>query len=209
MLIEFTGLPRSGKSTQIDILRDYFTRKGMSVVVIGEAAKRCPFDKKNRIEVACWMANNALNSILEAQLGGKSNTIYLQDRGLFDAIAFFYLLYHEHFINESEFKNLLNYYAIERWFNYVDLAIYFDIQPNLAISRDVARHLLYEDYQSSLPEGLITSSHRLMMLRAAYAEFQADYSSLLYKKLVMQEIHPDFSLGVISRSILKSVNEMR
>lgn len=207
MIIEFSGLPRSGKSTQIDILRDYFERKGKSVIVIGEAAKKCPFDRRNRVEVACWMANNALNSIIEAKLGSKSNAIYLQDRGLFDSIAFFYLLNEEGYINGIEFKSYLDFFAVSRWFNYIDLIFYFDIQPSLTLSRDIARQILNDEYELNYPEGLITTPKKLEILHSSYKKIQVDYSNLLEKKVITHNILPDLSLKESSKLISQKINE--
>ena len=104
MIIEFSGLPKSGKSTTIGIVRDYYLRKDVAVQINSEGARMCPFSHLKRIEIASWTANRALNSVLESSFSSQPLNLFLQDRGLFDSLAFFELLYLDHFITLEELE---------------------------------------------------------------------------------------------------------
>lgn len=169
MIIEFAGLPRSGKSSCIAVVRDYFLRSGHSVRMAGEGARSCPFSNQYRIEIACWTANQALNSILEAKLSIRPETLILQDRGLFDALAFFNLLHLEGLISEEMLTHFVNYFANPRWTRFVDLVILFDVSPNTAIERDLAAKL-------SASPGIITNIATIQNLSAAYDLIYEKYS---------------------------------
>ena len=168
MIIEFAGMPRSGKSSSIDIVRDYFARMGYEVVVASEAARSCPFSRENRIEIASWAANHALNTVLEASLHTTQKSIVLQDRGLFDALAFFHLLLIDHLIDKETLDGFIRYFDNPIWLRRVDLVVLFDIAPERAIDRDIAAYL------GSGP-GLITNKSRLMKLREIYNTIYCDH----------------------------------
>jgi thymidylate kinase len=174
MIIEFAGLPRSGKSTSIDAARDYFSRHGITVRVAGEAAHLCPFGSQHRVEIACWAANWALNIVLEASLSTDPQMLTLQDRGLFDALAFFRLLWKEGFISEDNLSSFESYFADQRWTKHVDLVILFDAEPGEVLKRDIAMHLARQLHTKDLP-GVITNESTLQTLRECYKEIQTNF----------------------------------
>lgn len=174
MIVEFAGLPRSGKSTNIDITRHYFSRRGVAVKVIGEAIRFCPFGICHRVEIACWAANYALNAVLDASLDIDPKMLTLQDRGLFDALTFLRLLWREGFITESDLSRLNQYFADRRWTQHVDLVILFDVEPQVALGRDLAQQIAQELHEpgknfDGLP-GLITNELTLQTLQDCYRE---------------------------------------
>lgn len=190
MIVEFAGLPRSGKSTCIDAARDYFSRRGITVRIAGEAVRRCPFSNQFRVEIACWAANRALNAVLEASLVTDPRTLTLQDRGLFDALAFLYLLWKEDFISRHTLSCLKGYFADRRWTECVDLVILFDdVEPEMVLERDIAQrvaerlHAADRDFRG-LP-GVITNRSTLQTLRDCYKEIRVAFED----RFNVQQIH--------------------
>lgn len=176
MLVEFAGMPRSGKSTCIDVAGHYFSRRGITVKKTGEAIRFCPFGSQHRVEIACWAANCALNAVLEASLGADPQTLMLQDRGLFDALAFLHLLLKEGFISRGALSSLEAYFADRRWTGRVDLVILFDVEPEVVLERDTAQHVAEQLHAGEknfegLP-GIITRESTLRALRDCYGEIR-------------------------------------
>jgi len=161
VIIELAGLPRSGKSSAIEVARDYFGRGGVSVRTIAEGARTCPFDRKHRIELSNWTANMALTNVLESKLNLSSNILVLQDRGLFDSIAFLKMLHLENFINQKTFSDFENYFTNRNWTQLVDLVILLQVKPSIAIERDLAARI------SSNP-AFITNLQSLSILQESY-----------------------------------------
>lgn len=174
MIVEFAGLPRSGKSTCIDAARHYFSRHEITVKMAGEPIRFCPFGSQYRVEIACWAANLALNTVLEASLGTSPETLTLQDRGLFDALAFPRLLWKESYISRDTLSCLEEYCANRRWTECVNLVILFDVEPEAVLERDMARYIARQVYGEDLP-GVITNESTLQALRDCYNEIRADF----------------------------------
>lgn len=180
MIVEFAGIPRSGKTTSLDTARDFFNRaknKNFTLRVLSEAARACPFPSSEyRLETACWTANKVLNDVIEASILSKRNTVTLQDRGLFDAMAFLELLKLEkqklHLRPVSDFDflvdSLLAY--LSTWLNKVDLIILFDADPEESLRRDIAFQLS----EKEVP-GVITNIETLGLLQNAYTKVEKKY----------------------------------
>lgn len=169
MIVEFAGLPKSGKSSNIAVIRDYFSRSKYRTKLIAEGARTCPFSNKNRIEFACWTANQAMNAVLEARLSSERDSIILQDRGVFDALAFIKLLALEDYIPESTAESISTYFSDQRWTGTIDLIILLDVSPEIAIRRDLAAQL-------NAPTGVITNLVTMSRLSSAFEFILQRYS---------------------------------
>jgi len=133
-----------------------------------EEARFCPFSSRHRVEFACWTANQALSSVLQARLGTERDVLVLQDRGLFDALAFFRLLHLEEFISSEMLSDLMGYFAKPRWTSLVDLVILFSVSPEEALERDIATRL-------SAGPGVITNITTMRRLSKAYGHIVEHY----------------------------------
>jgi thymidylate kinase len=204
LIVEFAGLPRSGKSTSIDAARDYFSRRGIAVRSTGEAALACPFGSIHRVEIACWMANNALNAVLEASVDTDPQTLTLQDRGLFDALAFFHLLEKENLVSKGALSPIEKYFADRRWTEHVDLVVLFDVEPGVALERDIAIHLARELHDQDLP-GIITNKSTLQALRACYEEIQLSFGDRFKVRVVYNT--PSVTPSDTARRVIEVIEE--
>lgn len=169
VIVEFAGLPRSGKSSCLDIAQSYYSRKGVSVKLVGEGARFCPFNDRNRTEFSVWMANRALNGILEGRLS-REPILLVQDRGLFDALAFINLLYCEELIDKEMYVNSMGYLANPLWTNSVDLVLLFLVSTERALKRDIPNKL-------GAGEGVITNPKMIERLRMSYDFLLKEYGN--------------------------------
>ena len=94
VFVEFSGSPKSGKSTCIDIVGHFFRRLGFRILAPTEgASKRTPYYLKNNlVAFNTWSASYALNHIFDGLYSADRYDISILDRGLFDALVWFELL---------------------------------------------------------------------------------------------------------------------
>ncbi len=161
MIIEFAGLPRSGKTTIAELVADYFRRTGVETRLYKEGAIRSPVPRTDRVDIAAWIANTALNSVLEASTSHGKHSLSVLDRGLFDALAFIQLLRLDGSVGQGECAAMAQYFSSTLWTKRVDIVYFLDITPDLALSRDVATMV-------GSPPGLITNLRTLQLLSEAY-----------------------------------------
>jgi thymidylate kinase len=231
MLIEFAGPPRTGKSTSISTARDYFSRKGRTVEVIGEASRLCPFGNENRIALANWTANYALRAVLEAkfdEIDPDSNTnpakgitsnistnLILQDRGLFDALAFFRLLYKEDGrITLNQLALFEGYFADVLWTQRVDLVLLFEADPKVSLARDLAIWADQEIHHERM-RGVITNEGTLSKLQACYAEIKQDFSGRFNVHIISlapensaEPLTPEISMKYVIKQVISEIEHL-
>ena len=103
------GMPKSGKTTQMDILgSDLQHVQGYGVRYIHEGARISPLDKKDYFMFNSWSFHNTLNRILEAQL--TDYDFILVDRGVYDHEAFIEALYRIGRINQAQSLDSQRYF---------------------------------------------------------------------------------------------------
>lgn len=93
VIVEFAGLPRSGKTTAARGLKMYMESRGEKVCIVEERADRCPIQDKLDPSFNLWTAFSFLCEFLIARERGMQCII--ADRGLFDAAVWVELLNHE------------------------------------------------------------------------------------------------------------------
>ena len=175
MIIELSGLPKSGKTTIARTLRDYFVRHGYRVIERMEPAHSCPFPHLHRVETAAWVASKALADVIEASVNHKDSLV-IMDRGLFDSLAFLCLLVKEGIIDgqgsgisEQDINVFTEHSA--RWGYLVDLIIILDIEPEEAFSRDLA------DRMNAPPSRTVSNLNTMRILRDVYKDVMRNYAS--------------------------------
>lgn len=126
-IIEFAGMPKSGKTTAIEIADSYFKREKKKVRVIYEGARISPLDKDDRFMYNSWSFHNTVNRILEARLDNYDHILI--DRGIFDHMAFARAI-----CQDYDLLPVLEYYRIfEGLENRVFL---YMLEPEEAIKRE-------------------------------------------------------------------------
>ena len=144
------------------------------------------------------MANRALSSILEAKLIIPRETLVLQDRGLFDALAFFKLLHVDGFISGEALGEFLDYFANPRWTRIVDLVILFRTSPTAAMERDLAKRI-------SDRSGVITNETTLHNLSRSYDFVRTHYKD---RFLVTSLPTTDKDMETTAREAIRLIQHM-
>ena len=156
--IEFMGMPKAGKSTQIELLETFLKHeKRQPTQVIYEGARTCPFDKSYRFSYHSWSFHTMINRILEAHR--MSHNYLLVDRGIYDHITFSLALYKNGDFTKKQFTAQKEYF--EEFLHLEERVLLLSIPPEIAMERakrDYGRvmnieflRLLADSYQEALP----------------------------------------------------------
>lgn len=148
--VEFSGTPKSGKSTCIDIVSHFFRRIRLDegheaferarfrVLAPTEgASRRTPaFLRDDLVAFNTWSASYALTHILEAIHHSDQYHLAILDRGIFDALAWFQMLESRGDIDESDMKKVHDFLLIGHWRSQVDAVFLFTADPKTSMQRE-------------------------------------------------------------------------
>lgn len=153
--IEFMGMPKAGKSTQIEIVETVLKHeKRQRTQVIYEGARTCPFDKEYRFSYHSWSFHTMINCLLEAHQ--MPQDYILVDRGVYDHIAFSFALYKNGDLTSTQFAAQKTYF--QEFQNLEEKIIIIQLHPETALKRATS------DY------GRVMNSEFLAVLADAYRE---------------------------------------
>lgn len=172
VFIEFSGTPKSGKSTCIDIVGHFFRRLGFRVLAPTEgASKRTPYYLKDDwVAFNTWSASYALTHIVEGLYSSDKYHLAILDRGLFDALAWFQLLLNRDEISQSDFARIRDFLLIEKWRSAIDYVFLFTADPVTSLKRENRFTLIDEP-------GRAMNTQSLKELNLAYATVREQYEN--------------------------------
>lgn len=161
--VEFAGTPKSGKSSNIDIVEHFFRRMGFNVLAPSEgASKRTPrYLKSDWPAFNAWTASYALMQVVEGLHDPARPHISILDRGLFDALAWFELMKQRGQITREFADSAQGFLTIDKWREAIDRVILFTVDPEISMRRENAQTLVDD-------EGQAMNTKLLNELNAAY-----------------------------------------
>lgn len=173
-IVEFAGMPRSGKSECIATVVHFLRRNGHPVLAPFEGASQAPEYLKNDLTLYnSWTASYAIRQIIEgSRMRAPSKYDFvLLDRGLFDATAWFHYLEGEEgkSLKTKARKVLTEFICLELWRNLVKQVFLFVCTPKTSLQRELASKL-------TTKEGVVLSEKSLARLRQAYTEAGGCYN---------------------------------
>ena len=170
VFVEFSGTPKSGKSTCIDIVSHFFRRVGYSVLAPTEgASKRTPYYLRNDlVAFNTWSASYALTHILEGLYHSDRYHLAILDRGLFDALAWFQLLESNGQISVEMRETIQNFISLERWRSAIDGVYLFTADPKTSMERENADKLIDEPGRAMNPGFLDSLNQAYSEVRKAF-----------------------------------------
>jgi len=172
VFVEFSGTPKSGKSTCIDIVSHFFRRVDFKVLAPTEgASKRTPYYLKDDwVAFNTWSASYALTHILEGMYHSDKYHLAILDRGLFDALAWFQLLESNDEISKEVRATIQNFIAIEKWRSVIDAVFLFTADSTTSMERENADKLIDEPGRAMNPELLNSLNQAYRTVRNAYVD---------------------------------------
>src|SRR5215471_6733215 len=85
LIIEFSGSPKSGKTTAIGVLSLFFRRNNFRVETFTERASISPLTRKGHPDFNVWVSCASLQGLIESV--EKDIDLFILDRGIFDALV--------------------------------------------------------------------------------------------------------------------------
>ena len=172
IFVEFSGSPKSGKSTCIDIVVHFFRRLDYKVLAPTEgASRRTPYYlKKDWVAFNTWSASYALMHVFEGLHSSDDYDLAILDRGLFDALAWFELLQKQDRITQQQRDYVHNFLRIDKWLSVIDAVFLFQADPETSLKRENRDKLIEEPGSAMNPEVLQQLNH-------AYDKVKEEYST--------------------------------
>ena len=151
-VIEFTGTPRTGKTTMIYSLYDFFKKAGFRIKIIKEFTTSAYYQEKLRPawreaglklgEINIQIMLESLEQLKEA-IASKKYDIILLDRSISDRQVWNYLRYKAGDIPESVYENYRDMYRTDLG-KYIDMLVISTVDSDTCIKRDFASCLALE-----------------------------------------------------------------
>ncbi len=172
VFIEFSGTPKSGKSTCIDIVAHFFRRLNFKALAPTEgASKRTPYYlKDNWVAFNTWSASYALTHILEGLYSSDKYHLAILDRGLFDTLAWFQVLLDRDAISQETCDKVHQFLIVDEWKSVIDEVFLFRADADTSLERE-NQNTLIDDPGSAMNLEFLTA------LNEAYESVQHKYSS--------------------------------
>ena len=170
VFVEFSGTPKSGKSTCIDIVSHFFRRVGFNVLAPTEgASKRTPYYlRRDLVAFNTWSASYALTHIIEGLHHSDRYHLAILDRGLFDALAWFQLLENDEEISRGEREIIHNFMLVEKWRSVIDEVFLFTADSATSLERENADKLIDEPGRAMNPDFLDKLNRAYKDVRESY-----------------------------------------
>lgn len=175
-IFEFSGLPKSGKSTTIEIVATYLRRIGYNVSLSYDHGTYAPIGKSDLGALNIYLAGKVVNSILElAYSKARTPTILLVDRGLFDRLTFSQTLVGREKIAFHEHTSFSNYLRMQRLMNLIDGVFVFTAPSDLILRREYS-HAIH-DTNGEVMNNDFLDDFRKSSLKLA-SDLSSDFSSI-------------------------------
>lgn len=136
--VEFSGTPKSGKSSAVEIVRHFFRRNDFEVLAPAEgASRRTPaFLKGDWLAFNVWSACYSLTHLIERAYEARPYDLVLLDRGLFDVTCWMSLLEDRGKITPGEKEAIQNFFLLKRWTDLTDVVVLVTVDPEMALQRE-------------------------------------------------------------------------
>jgi len=181
LVIEFSGSPKSGKTTAIDVLSLFFRRNNFRVKTFTERASISPIaTRKGHLDFNVWVSCASLQGLIESI--EKDIDLFILDRGLFDALVWNRMLERTGKITGQEAGTIEAFFAMDRWTRLVDVVCVMRCEPATSIEREYANQLTRK-------EGTIMETGILEQLNLAMEDTLARCSGKFKNTIVVDTTH--------------------
>jgi thymidylate kinase len=167
-IFEFAGMPKSGKTTVLDIVAHYLKREGLRLGEYHGGGRYAPIDKTSIASLNMLLAAKAAEYILTtSERERDGNRVFLLDRGVFDRYIFTRMLEDEGRIDAAESRAIRSFLLAPRLTRPTDAVFAFTTSPALSLRREYANKLVER-------EGRVMNNDRLDRLRRLTREAVTD-----------------------------------
>lgn len=140
VVFEFSGSPKSGKTTCIDIVQHFFKRQGFRTWAPGEGASQLtPYNlRRDLVAFNTWTLNYAISELLLACFNVNMPDLVFLDRGPFDSLAWMNMLAGEQDarLTTEELSTIERFAVHPKWASLVDRVFLLTCEPGVSLQRE-------------------------------------------------------------------------
>ena len=164
LIVEFSGSPKSGKSSIINILTHLFKRLGADVAAPAEGAslRTPPGLRDDWLSFNAWSGCYALQNILIDCHENPPYQLVILDRGLFDVAGWMEFLCHaQQRITDLERGAITSFFNLDAWMRRENMIFLFTADYDTSLARESDSKLINE-------AGSVMNKDTLKQLQDAY-----------------------------------------
>jgi thymidylate kinase len=172
VVVEFSGSPKAGKTTNIEIVAHFFKRIGFKVWTPTEGASRRTPGQLRRDLVAfnVWALSYAVGEILTAYHNVDRQHLIILDRGPFDALAWLRVQKDKRNLSADEYRRIEEFALHPKWMRLIDRIFLFTCLSKISLEREHA-------YKLIKGEGIAMNSGMLTAVREKYGQLRKEAKS--------------------------------
>lgn len=142
IVIEFSGSPKSGKTSCITSLSLFLKRNGFRVEIVQERASVCPVADKRSPMFNLWTSCMSVSGMLAAlEKEPPLCDVLILDRGIFDACCWFEWLNKKKMFEDEQKKLVEQFLLMDSLVNRIDIVFSFVAEASVSIKREYANLL--------------------------------------------------------------------
>lgn len=139
VVIEFSGAPKSGKTSSINSLMQFLKRNDFKVKVLQESASICPVKDKHSPMFNVWTACDSIRSLIgELESDRTQYDVIIIDRGIFDAMCWFRWLLNQKKMDHRMKEIMDQFLSMKELISYIDIVFIYKARPDVSIEREYA-----------------------------------------------------------------------
>ncbi len=146
IIIEFAGMPKSGKTAVLDVVGHYLKRVGWSVSEFHGGGRYAPITKEHLAELDVFLACQIVQQLLmiksAARPANARPTIHLFDRGLLDRTIFARALTDLERTTPGHLEEILSLATLDELDGVVDCAFVFTTSVQLSLAREAENQIV-------------------------------------------------------------------
>lgn len=176
-VVEFAGMPKSGKTTTLEIVRHEIRRSQLATTDFHGGGRYAPIDKQNIVELNMFLAAEAVKFLAATPTHEKAaDTFHLMDRGVFDRVIFTETLRRRGLLSMDECKKVIDFLLSDFTRSRVEHIFVFVTSPKISLERE---------YKNKIHKisGRVMNDDMLLELQRSAIDCMEKYGPL------MQSIH--------------------
>lgn len=199
-VVEFSGVPKAGKTTVASMVKHFFRRAGWRVLTPSEGIDVLPERRDDLVLYNLYSSVVYTLSRLFENIDGGAHLVIVQ-RGLFDAIGWLSVLRKMGEIKEQELAVMESFLTLERLSRLTDLTILFHCDTSKVLEREALNTVIDV-------EGLAMNKGFLEDISQAFVQVYEKYRARMpiVKIDTTRQFRQDTAMKIISL-ILKSVDD--
>jgi thymidylate kinase len=200
VVIEFAGMPKSGKTTVLDIVSHRIRRAGCAVADFHGGGRYAPVGKSDLASLNLYLAASALQYVAAIGADERPPRIHLLDRGLNDRVIFSRALGSLGLISDSHVTAIEAIAGVRDVRQKIDACFVFTTSPELSLQRESANRL-------TTVHGRIMNTSRLQALHDAANSFAREQPPTAEGPLIVEvdTAGLDGQVQATARTVLETI----